>query len=650
MANFQVVQTNAGVALLAKCLNGAELQFAKIVMGDSAYSGSYAAVTAVITPKIELPISKITLKTESAVLRAVLSFSDITEGFTWREIGLYAADPDTGAQVLYAYGNAGDEGDYIPDGSSTTLAEKRINITAVTSNAANVTAVIDESLIFASKEELDAKLDVTVLEAEATARAQADSDLQSALQAETQARQDADSALQTIVSQINAVVEVQVAAGQTISAKDVVNIIDGFAGKEEPINSSVSSKNNISDRTVQGTFYCAMLSENKIVLNFTTDGVTSFVTILIVNDDGSIENLTSNYGCYDYCHGNIAVLSESAFVLHGTNSSNAAYMIACTISGSTITLGTLYTYSTLNIHSPIICAVSSTKIVLVCYDQTNYVGKYMVVTVSGTTLSFGSLVAPTTESYIVANMFAVDTTRICLLYRGRDNNLGYAQVGYVSGSIITWGTAVVYTSTYTGTPNGVMIDTNKCLVATGGFSGYIGIGVISGSAISFPNAFQSIDPTTSGAVQTYGCVKLSDFPIVVIEYANTSTYYLTYVLVDLDIANNTVTVRTPVVIGTTSNSGYHTCCKYADNDVFLAYNTTSVKQIQKFSLVTSQDALTEAIALDDGDGDNSDIIQVIFDGKVKLDGVTKGEEITSDGVTAYCPYDGLLCVEGYWKH
>lgn len=159
MAEFNMTLTAKGAELLAKCIAGQELRFSAVCMGDGMTSTPFADMTALVSLKNRLSISKISRKDTAATLRAILSFADIAEGYHWRELGLYAGDVETGAEVLYAYGNAGDKSDWIPAGGATTLDEKKINVTAVTASAANVTAVIDGSLIYATQDDLDRKAD-----------------------------------------------------------------------------------------------------------------------------------------------------------------------------------------------------------------------------------------------------------------------------------------------------------------------------------------------------------------------------------------------------------------------------------------------------------------------------------------------------------
>ena len=111
MANFTITVTNAGLALLTNAVAGSTLTFTGIAMGSGAYSGSLSAATALVAPKHTLPISALIKGTGQVTVKSVLTYNTITSGFTWTEIGLYAKGPDGGADILYAYGYAGDKGD-----------------------------------------------------------------------------------------------------------------------------------------------------------------------------------------------------------------------------------------------------------------------------------------------------------------------------------------------------------------------------------------------------------------------------------------------------------------------------------------------------------------------------------------------------------
>ena len=158
MANFQVTVTKKGLALLAAGMEGGSVRFTRMVMGESGYSGELSAVGKVIGPKKSLSIRGISRKDSQVTLRSILSFQEVEEGFDWKEIGLYA-DGGSGEEILYAYGNAGEKGDYIPGSKEATLNERIIQITVSVGNAANVTAQISGSGVFVEREEMESAIE-----------------------------------------------------------------------------------------------------------------------------------------------------------------------------------------------------------------------------------------------------------------------------------------------------------------------------------------------------------------------------------------------------------------------------------------------------------------------------------------------------------
>jgi hypothetical protein len=150
-----LILTNKGRALQAKVQAGATLHFTRIGVGDGNLgSQSIPDLNALISEKKSLTITK--LKTQSggkAIVGGVLSNQDVTVGFYFREIGLFAQDPDVG-EILYCYANAGAGAEYISPGGGADVIEKTIDIIALTANAANVSATLDSSLVYASQQDL----------------------------------------------------------------------------------------------------------------------------------------------------------------------------------------------------------------------------------------------------------------------------------------------------------------------------------------------------------------------------------------------------------------------------------------------------------------------------------------------------------------
>nr|WP_245368617.1 phage tail protein [Paenibacillus silagei] len=149
--------TNKGLVLQGKAQAGGKLNYTRIAVGDGSLTGqAVPAMNGLISQKINLPITRITTQPPNkAIIGSVLRNADVSTGFYWREVGVFAQDPDAG-EILYAYANAGVTADYIPPGGGSDIIEKTFDCVVVVGTAANITAVIDESLVFAKKTELDA--------------------------------------------------------------------------------------------------------------------------------------------------------------------------------------------------------------------------------------------------------------------------------------------------------------------------------------------------------------------------------------------------------------------------------------------------------------------------------------------------------------
>ncbi|MFX3635464.1 MAG: hypothetical protein ACE3L7_04200 [Candidatus Pristimantibacillus sp.] len=148
--------TNKGRALQAKAQAGSALVYTRVGMGDGTLSGQLIpSLTAFISLKKSLNIT--TLKPESigrALIGTSYSNSDVVTGFYFRELGVFANDPDEG-EILYCYGNAGAAADYIPAGGGADIVEEHIDISVIFGNATSVSAVINSSLVYVTKNEFE---------------------------------------------------------------------------------------------------------------------------------------------------------------------------------------------------------------------------------------------------------------------------------------------------------------------------------------------------------------------------------------------------------------------------------------------------------------------------------------------------------------
>ena len=141
--------TTKGMELLTKAFAGETLEFTKIELGSGNFTGDIGEVSKLIQLKQSLPITKISRKGSQVTLSTTLKIEDIAISFDWSEIGVYAKGKD-GVEILYMYGYT-ENTSYI---SKESLNEKLIHVTVMVSNVAEVTAKIDDSLVYLTDEAL----------------------------------------------------------------------------------------------------------------------------------------------------------------------------------------------------------------------------------------------------------------------------------------------------------------------------------------------------------------------------------------------------------------------------------------------------------------------------------------------------------------
>lgn len=161
MATFGgLILTNAGRNLEAKAQLGKVLNFKRIALGDGEMSTeSMLTMNGLIHEVLSLSITGKKLLQDNVVqITFYLTNQSLESGFTWRELGIIAEDPDTKEEVLYCYGNTRDNSEYISAGGGQDLVEKYVNVDLIVSNVENVTANIAESQVYVTQEELNEEI------------------------------------------------------------------------------------------------------------------------------------------------------------------------------------------------------------------------------------------------------------------------------------------------------------------------------------------------------------------------------------------------------------------------------------------------------------------------------------------------------------
>lgn len=143
----EIYVTDLGKALLAKTPAGVPVPVTRWQIGQGVLPAEQRPEqqTQLLAPIKYLPLAEVRNSGNQSTVTGQFINTGM-EAFVWEEVGLFATDPDEG-EILYAYGNARGSGESIQAGADQ-YREAIFGVQLVFDTAANVAAVIDESLIF----------------------------------------------------------------------------------------------------------------------------------------------------------------------------------------------------------------------------------------------------------------------------------------------------------------------------------------------------------------------------------------------------------------------------------------------------------------------------------------------------------------------
>lgn len=147
--------TNKGLQVDLKWHAGAQPHFTRFGFGEGSLAGAAPELlTNMIAPVCYKAISSIVVTTGQAVAMVTLDRADIPREFVWREIALFARDPDTGGEILYAYGNAGSAGQVL---SPASMDAQVLRVPIKISRTDNITFE-SGSGVYVTREEVNAEM------------------------------------------------------------------------------------------------------------------------------------------------------------------------------------------------------------------------------------------------------------------------------------------------------------------------------------------------------------------------------------------------------------------------------------------------------------------------------------------------------------
>ena len=139
------ILTTAASELISKVLSGKTLNFTRMAVGDGfSYDTTVAkGYKTLVNEVLSIDITKKeTLSPSSVKITSAFKNTDAQKEFYYREVGLYAQDPNTGEEILYAYGNRNDAAELITPTGSNVVTKQLAFIISV-GNSANVTFSIN---------------------------------------------------------------------------------------------------------------------------------------------------------------------------------------------------------------------------------------------------------------------------------------------------------------------------------------------------------------------------------------------------------------------------------------------------------------------------------------------------------------------------
>ena len=159
MAGFDNVYiTTAGAELAVKTLEGKQLAFTHAQLGSGTLSDSsltaIKAMTELENKVMEVDITKVSQTSDTqATISFLVKNTEADSAFYFRELGIFAIDPDTEEEILFAYAYASENAEYI-NNSVSEIVEKYINVVVTVDNAEEVTITLDDTQTYVTETEL----------------------------------------------------------------------------------------------------------------------------------------------------------------------------------------------------------------------------------------------------------------------------------------------------------------------------------------------------------------------------------------------------------------------------------------------------------------------------------------------------------------
>lgn len=439
-----------------------------------------------------------------------------------------------------------------------------------------------------------------------------------------------------------------IAAGQSIQAGDVVDVVEGQVQKSATPVANVETVVNAG--AVDCMAACDLNSEYAVVAEAASSG-NNHDAHLISKKTGENVSEAVYFNEKTISSLSLARLSDTQFVV-GWSTSNGGYIRIGSVSGGSISFGAqkaigegaeyhVYGFSAIALGLMVVIADSSPG-ALIDASVYQYEGNTIGSKVSSGSVSAWADIASTTT-------LPDDSSgkhRVCMCFSAsNDGNKGKAVIATIdSANQVTWGDVAVFNDTYTVKPRCASNQKGNVVISYYS-SSPVGIAartcIVSGNTI-IPR-FTPLQITSTSGVIENTIVQIPGACVVSCENGN--AYLLLNEGSELSLA------ATYKFLHSSGTSKSLDITAIANKQVLLCYSAAGNSGYGTSTILTASgnqiagsfiDGSQDAIALKSGTAEQS--IEVIYSGTVAADWVTEGQVVDSPGVYGAGVLDGVIQV------
>ena len=160
----------------------------------------------------------------------------------------------------------------------------------------------------------------------------------------------------------------------------------------------------------------------------------------------------------------VTTLTSTLCIATWRGASGYPKAVALTVSGTTVTAGSILNVENTNAYYCRTSALSSTQAIMVNNNSYQY-GRAVVLTVSGTTVSAGAIITTDTYASLYMDVAALTSTKAIVVFRDGGNSLrGTARVLTISGTSVSAGASTTFNTLNASHINIAKLSSTKAIV------------------------------------------------------------------------------------------------------------------------------------------------------------------------------------------